>query len=348
MIGANYLGKKSHEVTRFIWERNSLSLTQLAKEVSNTFWTEVMIAMAQYDRSISAEVDDISRHSVWFSNYTKFKNGEIKSWKGSGIVYINDLLKENGDILSFHEAKNIYKFSGTMLDYQGLVQSLPNEWKNKRNKLKEPNPIIHPNIQNIITHKQGNKYIYNTIMNNKYKDVNNTWESGWERELGQIDWVEVYKSNRKLISVAYQSLQYKILTKIIATNRLLYQMGRSETFECDRCAGSIDSIIHRFWYCPAAKRFWDEVELHLRNIGIIRNISVLNKKVILLGDTGSVTLNHIIIVGKMMIARKYLLSKEILLKLVKRDMQSERKIVINRGDMSEYDNKWAKIAATLD
>ena len=93
---------------RFIWERNSLSLTQLAKEVSNTFWTEVMIAMAQYDRSISAEVDDISRHSVWFSNYTKFKNGEIKCWKRRGIVYINDLFKEIDDILSFHEAKNIY------------------------------------------------------------------------------------------------------------------------------------------------------------------------------------------------------------------------------------------------
>ena len=134
-------------------------------------------------------------------------------------------------------------------------------------------------------------------------------ESGWERELDQIDWVEVYKLNRKLISVAYQSLQYKILTKIIVTNRLLYQMGRSETSACDRYAGSIDSIIHRFWYCPAAKRCWDEVELHLRNIGIIQNISVLKKKVVLLGDTGSVTLNDIIIVGKMMIARKYLLSK---------------------------------------
>ena len=78
-----------------------MSLTQLAKEVSNTFWAEVMVAMAQYDRSISAEVDDISRHSVWFLNYTKFKNGEIKSWKGREIVYINDLLKENGDIFHF-------------------------------------------------------------------------------------------------------------------------------------------------------------------------------------------------------------------------------------------------------
>ena len=64
-----------HEITRgrFIWERNSLSLTQIAKEVSNKFWAEVIIAMAQYDKSINTNIDDISRHSVWFSNYTKFK-----------------------------------------------------------------------------------------------------------------------------------------------------------------------------------------------------------------------------------------------------------------------------------
>ena len=95
---------------RFIWERNSLSLTQITRKVLNKFWAEVMTAMAQYDKSINADVDDISRHSVWFSNHTKFKNSEIKSWKRRGIVYINDLIKENGDILSYQEAKHIYKF----------------------------------------------------------------------------------------------------------------------------------------------------------------------------------------------------------------------------------------------
>ena len=61
--------------------------------------------MAQYDKSIKADVDDISRHSAWFSNHKKFINSEIKSWKRRGIVYINDLIKESDDILSYQEAK---------------------------------------------------------------------------------------------------------------------------------------------------------------------------------------------------------------------------------------------------
>ena len=90
---------------RFIWERNSPSLMEMARRTSNDFWAEVMVAMAQYDESISVDIDDIGRHSVWFSNHTKFRNCEIKSWKQRGIVYINDLLKDNGELLTFEEAK---------------------------------------------------------------------------------------------------------------------------------------------------------------------------------------------------------------------------------------------------
>ena len=113
--------------------------------------------MAQYD-SVKTEIGDVCRHCIWYSNFTKFKNVELRSWKQKGIVYINDLLKGNGEILSFEEAKNKYEFNGTMLDYIGLVQSPPIEWRNKQRKIKEANPIIHPNILNIISHKQGNMY----------------------------------------------------------------------------------------------------------------------------------------------------------------------------------------------
>ena len=58
------------------------------------------------------------------------------------------------------EAKNRYEFNGTILDYLGLVQSLHIEWRNRQRKMKEANPIIHRNIHNIMSHKQGNKYIY--------------------------------------------------------------------------------------------------------------------------------------------------------------------------------------------
>ena len=330
---------------RFIWERNSSSLRKMARKTCNKFWSQVMVSMAQYDDSVKTEIGDVGRHCIWYSNFTKFKNVELRSWKQKGIVYINDLLKENGEILSFEEAKNKYEFNGTMLDYIGLVQSLPIEWRNKQRKIKEANPIIHPNILNIISHKQGNKYIYNTLLHNKHKNVRNNWESGWELELGQIDWLEVYRLNRELISVAYQTLQYKILTKIVITNRLLYQLRIVETSKCDRCRESVDTIMHRFWSCPIVKLFWTEVRLYLQNIGVIQNISVFNPKMVILGNIESPIVNHVLIIVKSMIARKYPLSVKLFSALLKRDMEKERYIATKQCEIRDYDRKWGKLAA---
>ena len=311
------------------------------------FWSEVMVAMAQYDNSVKTEIEDIGKHCIWYSNHTKFHNIELRSWKQRGMVYINDLLKENGEILSFEEAKSMYDFNGTILDYIGLVQSLPIEWRNRQRKVKEANPIIHPNILNILSHKQGNKYIYNTLLYNKHKNARNNWELGWELELGQIDWVEVYKLNMKLTSVAYQALQYKIWTRIVATNRLLYQMGITETSKCERCRESVDTIVHKFWACPAVKLFWTEVKIFLQNIGVIQSISMFNLKTVILGNTESPIVNHVAIIGKSMRARKYILSFELFLTLLKRDMEKENYIATQKSKIREYDSKWGAIAAAL-
>ena len=59
-------------------------------------------------------------------------------------------------------------------------------------------------------------------------------------------------------------------------------------------------------------------------------------------------MNHITIVCKSMIAKKYRLSIDILLSILKGDTEKERYIVIKKGEMHDYDSKWAKVAAALD
>ena len=71
--------------------------------------------------------------------------------------------------------------------------------------------------------------------------------------------------------------------------------------------------MHReYWYyntqilvLSISERFWDDVESHLQKIGIIQNISVLNKATITLGYLEAPIVNHVIVVGKRMIANKY-------------------------------------------
>ena len=87
-----------------------------------------------------------------------FKTNEILLWDRKGIRYINDLLKENGEIMTIEELVETYGIRRAAFNYQILIHSLPSEWKNI-NKLKEGNPIIHPNISLILMPKKGNKHI---------------------------------------------------------------------------------------------------------------------------------------------------------------------------------------------
>ena len=89
-----------HEIAkgRFLWNRNETSLKSLSSSTNNRFWADVMIAMAQYDSSVTVSWEEVGKHSIWYSKFTKFKGKEIQSWKRKGLVNINDLLNEDGDI----------------------------------------------------------------------------------------------------------------------------------------------------------------------------------------------------------------------------------------------------------
>ena len=110
---------------------------------------------------------------------------------------------------------------------------------------------------------------------------------------------------------------------------------------------SIDSIMHKFWSCPLVKPFWREVALCLRDKNLIQNISAIDQKVIILGYLDSPMVNHVIIVCKKMIAKNYLLSIDNLLRMLKRDMETERRIAKEKGKIGNHDDKWARLAMPI-
>ena len=58
---------------RFLWNRNESSLKLVSSSMNNKFWADVMIAMAQYDNSVTVNWEDVGKHSIWYSKFTKFK-----------------------------------------------------------------------------------------------------------------------------------------------------------------------------------------------------------------------------------------------------------------------------------
>ena len=254
---------------------------------------------------------------------------------------MSDLLRPDGEIMSFEELKMSFKIKGTNLDYLGLVRSLPGEWKRRNAKQKPNYPIIHPNIQAILENRQGNSHIYRILLRRKSRDIKNTWESTWEREFGEIEWSSTYVLSRDSTrAVAYQSMQYKLITKIIVTNRRLHCMGLVETPQCDYCPDSLETISHKFWDCPRVQNFWKEIAVFLKNLGLYPNLQSFTKKDIILGFGESKLVNHILLIAKSMIVKGLFLSTDILMMKVLMDKNIEKCISNIQNTERAYTAKW--------
>ena len=64
-----------------------------------------------------------------------------------------------------------------------------------------------------------------------------------------------------VVDVKLQYFQYRFLHRIIATNKLLYAMGKVECDKCSFCKIEIESLEHLFWDCSITSAFILDVEL---------------------------------------------------------------------------------------
>ena len=324
---------------KFIWEMNGDSLANLAKKISNPFWAEVLRAFANVSRGIDIDVADMSRCSLWYSDKTKHKTTCIDAWRRKGLCYLSDIVDDEGQILSFQNVKQIYQIGGSYLDYTGLVRSLPREWKSVPRKVRADYPIIHPQVEFVLSKEKGAKYLYDVILHMKTKSFGNTWEICWERKYGPINWSEIYWSIYKKSSVYYHMLCYKIITQIVATNRMLHVMGIKSSPLCNRCKLYTETIEHKFWFCCEVNKFWKDIADCINNLNIMSDITFSSKKVIL-GVSDDIVVNRIISIGKSVISKYENINVQIFIIKFKIEMENEKCVSRRRGSVAQFNEIW--------
>lgn len=331
----------------FLWNRNARSLRKYAGSTKNVFWKETIVAYAEFTTTVFIDNDDIGRCSIWYSNETKFKEEEQKQWRRRGLHNINDVLGLTGNLLTLEQFNEKFQLHISYLEFFGLFQSFPRTWRMSRNKIKHLEPVVHPYVQCVLDCSRGTKAYYNRLVMQKYRLATNSWENYWETALGDIDWAEIYSDlYTDISSVQLQMLQYKILSKIIATNTLLHRIGIKDNDRCTRCNLGRDTVIHKFWECEHVKLFWTRIGEWVNGVQGIERV-YLDRKTVILGLGHSKLVKHIIIIGKSMINFNAVLNIDHLIARLKIEMITEETIAKRNNKMDRYNNKWAVIRTML-
>jgi hypothetical protein len=164
---------------------------------------------------------------------------------------------------------------------------------------------------------------------------------------GDLNWEVIYQIPHVVtLDTKTRVFQYKLLNRIIYTNKSLYNMKMIDSPLCTFCKITDESLEHLFCRCDFIVAFWMSVVLWLKSLHIA--IDSLNDCDIIFGLTQKrshwLLLNHIIIVGKLVIYHSRL--KNILPSLrylmIKLDhIESiERSIATKNNRLKIHEGKW--------
>ena len=264
----------------------------LKNTIKNQFWKDVLTHYVNLaNRFITETVIDFMYDHIFYNPQIQRDNRYIfvKEWADNNIIYIHQLCKDNQTFYSYAEFRNKYIWSTIdFLTYQGIINSI-NEYKrsinfNDHEDAKQVNKLI-----SLIS--SGNKTVQKFL--NRIDKSKATATYKWDRVFNNIEWTKVY--NKIYITtkdVQLRWFQYRLINRIIPTERYLYITKIKDDPICSFCQEEEQNICHLFFECNVVFDFWMKFErlvkekcIHCNNVTIDKELVILGHKNNFMSDT---------------------------------------------------------------
>ena len=287
------------------------------QKTQNPFWKNLIRIWGEIRDLIPNTANDFLSRPLWFNDNIKVGNEVIfyHHWSKKGVNFINDLVDENGNFLSEDVLKRRFDISTNFVEYRGILAAIPRMWKNHIIGQPKNTEIKCKAISIVKNLRKPNKHMY-SILNDKRKTKPTENEEKWKEILGSqnLNFKAYYNILTKIKDTNLCYFQFKVLNRIIGTNRYSFLCRYTQSDKCSFCDQEIETIKHLFFDCRISKSLWQEVFDNFRILNSFPNV-ILNAELVILGYTGEISekavgLNHLIILIKKFIFRCKMQNRE--------------------------------------
>ena len=96
---------------------------------------------------------------------------------------------------------------------------------------------------------------------------------------GELDWNKIYSlPNKTTKDTKLRWFQYRLLHRILTTNRFLKIIGIKEDDICQFCNTEVETLTHLFWECVCTAMFWTRLVKWLKDNCILLGNLELSKE----------------------------------------------------------------------
>ena len=219
-----------------------------------------------------------------------------------GMLTIQDIINENGSLLSWQEAQRNFSLNNSqIIHWIGLIKCIPKSWKTKLYSTSDNISLANQPRQDklIVT----SKIAYTKLLKSITSPPTSQKSLANSLQLDNVDWRKIYLLPRETtIESSLQSFQYKILTNTLYLYERLFKFGIAESPLCSQCTQEKESIMHLFVTCRVTHNLWEQLCACLSDLDIklpsplepqFLTLGICNEK---LEDSSLV--NHLILIFK--------------------------------------------------
>ena len=331
----------------------------ITQELRNPFWMDILHSWKEFINCQKAEsLSDILYSPVWFNS--ELQGGQnllYKNWYDKGIRSILDIVNVQGEFYNFADFKNAYGIRGTFLNFQAIINRIPNDWKNIINNNKEicrefKYNIVQANPINILLRdKKGSRRIYDIFIKNIRHDV----QIRWSRDLGIIqreDWININSTIKEFSEVKLKDFQFKINNKILVTKSFLHRINLIDNNTCSLWTEYPETIKHLFFECEKVKQFWNLFKEWLNDVANIE-VDINNEKMLILSwHKKSSLLKYLLVVAKYYIYKSKFVQGSISIlgfkAILKKKFEEEKYIAKINDKYTKFLGKWSSLYTVLN
>ena len=331
-------------------------ITLKKENIKNSFWKDVLYSwVLLQQKQILTSTEDIQGLNIWY-NSKILKDNKPFSYNNyirKGIIFINDLLDDEGNFLTFQIFREKYDIKTNFLNYASLVKAVKaflNSLDNINNKtfITLQTPILPFKIKIFLNKSVGNKAIYNLLNNKKIipkaeiKYANEGFH--FDSHMWEIFYILPFKCVKDTTLIWFQ---YRLLHRILATNSFLYMIHYVDSNKCSFCNNAPETLQHIFYDCSKVRNLWGELEKWIFNkTGIHLSFNKNNVMFGMINNKISKIVNWLIINIKYYIYNTKIFKNSLNIKniedVLQHKFQIEKYIYLKNCEYDKFNENWAE------
>ena len=241
-----------------------LSPSLIKRSVKSKFWQDVLTAWTMLKHQSKLDGGKILSEVLWKNCSIDLEKKRVldrTSLLQKGLKYVGDVYDtRERRMLTANEVAIKFEIFPTLA--LTILRSIPRQWKDLLSREK-PNRYDRFCSEAVTLESKSAvaKWAYSRLLPDSCPPEKALIK--WKTDLFLSDtfnWSNVFEHVYALSdNITLRWLQFRLLHRILPTNKRLELYGITTSDKCHRCPRQIETLLHIFWSCPTVNRFWREL-----------------------------------------------------------------------------------------